>query len=139
MYAVQVQCMLLYWSRSFVLSNIIICIMQCAYSCMYVCVGGGRLSGCVLFFSFLCSDCGVCRGHQQVQCRYQVCHNHTRREESGRLVQCSMHVYMYIVRVLCCCALFVCLTLLASFFLPSHLSFKIMYTCIYIYVCMYMH
>ena len=29
--------------------------------------------------------------------------------------------------VLCCLALFVCLTLLASFFLPSHLSFK---TCI---------
>ena len=30
--------------------------------------------------------------------------------------------------VLCCFALFVCLTLLASFFLPSHLSLK---TCIY--------
>ena len=29
--------------------------------------------------------------------------------------------------VLCCSALFVCLTLLASFFLPSHLSFKNMY------------
>ena len=34
--------------------------------------------------------------------------------------------------VLCCFALFVCLTLLASFFLPSHLSFKNMY--IYAYV-----
>ena len=32
------------------------------------------------------------------------------------------------VHVLCCFALFVCLTLLASFFLPSHLSFKNMYT-----------
>ena len=31
------------------------------------------------------------------------------------------------VHVLCCFALFVCLTLLASFFLPSHLSFKNMY------------
>ena len=31
--------------------------------------------------------------------------------------------------VLCCFALFVCLTLLASFFLPSHLSFKNMYMC----------
>ena len=31
--------------------------------------------------------------------------------------------------VLCCFALFVCLTLLASFFLPSHLSFA--YTCIH--------
>ena len=30
--------------------------------------------------------------------------------------------------VLCCFALFVCLTLLACFFLPSHLSFKNMYT-----------
>ena len=29
--------------------------------------------------------------------------------------------------VLCCLALFVCLTLLASFFLLSHLSFKNMY------------
>ena len=29
--------------------------------------------------------------------------------------------------VLCCFALFVCLTVLASFFLPSHLSFKNMY------------
>ena len=29
--------------------------------------------------------------------------------------------------VLCCFALFVCLTLLASFFLPSHLSFKNIY------------
>ena len=50
--------------------------------------------------------------------------------------------------VLCCFALFVCLTLLASFFLPSHLSFKNMYanivllhfffthTCLHIYnVC----
>ena len=33
--------------------------------------------------------------------------------------------------MLCCFALFVCLTLLASFFLPSHLSLKI---CIYIYI-----
>ena len=31
------------------------------------------------------------------------------------------------VHVLCCFALFVCLTLLASFFLPSHVSFKNMY------------
>ena len=33
--------------------------------------------------------------------------------------------------VLCCFALFVCLTLLASFFLPSHLSFKNMYNVMY--------
>ena len=49
--------------------------------------------------------------------------------------------------VLCCFALFVCLTLLASFFLPFHLSFKNMYIhytlacycnmlhCIYMYTC----
>ena len=37
---------------------------------------------------------------------------------------CSMYLN---VHVLCCFALFVCLTLLASFFLPSHLSFKNMY------------
>ena len=30
--------------------------------------------------------------------------------------------------VVCCFALFVCLTLLAYFFLPSHLSFKNMYS-----------
>ena len=38
-----------------------------------------------------------------------------------------MHVFLGKVTalgVLCCFALFVCLTLLASFFLPSHLSFK---------------
>ena len=34
--------------------------------------------------------------------------------------------------VLCCFALFVCLTLLASFFLPSHLSFKNMYMYMYV-------
>ena len=34
--------------------------------------------------------------------------------------------------VLCCFALFVCLTLLASFFLPSHLSFKNTYM---LYIC----
>ena len=36
--------------------------------------------------------------------------------------------------VLCCFALFVCLTLLASFFLPSHLSFKNMYKYMYLYI-----
>ena len=55
--------------------------------------------------------------------------------------------------MLCCFALFVCLTLLASFFLPSHLSFKNMYiyvvhvyTCtqniilnLYWHTCMYMY
>ena len=65
-----------------------------------------------------------------------------------------MHVYMYtctymygivytfvmydvhVLGVLCCFALFVCLTLLASFFLPSHLSFKNMYMYMYMYIYM---
>ena len=38
---------------------------------------------------------------------------------------CSIYMYM------CCFALFVCLTLLASFFLPSHLSFKNMYILVF--------
>ena len=38
-----------------------------------------------------------------------------------------MHVQVTALGVLCCFALFVCLTLLASFFLPSNLSFKNMY------------
>ena len=42
--------------------------------------------------------------------------------------------------VLCCFALFVCLTLLASFFLPSHLSFKNMHMYLYVqhvYTCIH--
>ena len=42
-------------------------------------------------------------------------------------------IYQVHVHVLCCFALFVCLTLLASFFLPSHLSFKNMYMCMDMY------
>ena len=46
----------------------------------------------------------------------------------------SIYMYMYMyLGVLCCFALFVCLTLLTSFFLPSHLSFKNMYICTYTY------
>ena len=48
---------------------------------------------------------------------------------------CTVHVHgssfflgkVTALGVLCCFALFICLTLLASFFLPSHLSFKNMY------------
>ena len=54
------------------------------------------------------------------------------------MLMMNMYMYMYMLKfdckpdqtalcVLCCFALFVCLTLLASFFLPSHLSFKNMY------------
>ena len=39
--------------------------------------------------------------------------------------------------VLCCFALFVCLTLLASFFLPSHLSFKNMYIYMNLWLTLY--
>ena len=42
-------------------------------------------------------------------------------------VQLSTITKVTALGVLCCFALFVCLTLLASFFLPSHLSFKNMY------------
>ena len=48
------------------------------------------------------------------------------------IIHVATCVYIYIflgkvtaLGVLCCFALFVCLTLLASFFLPSHLSFSI--------------
>ena len=39
----------------------------------------------------------------------------------------GMYIGAYNSNCACCFALFVCLTLLASFFLPSHLSFKNMY------------
>ena len=49
----------------------------------------------------------------------------------------SIHVHVHgkvtALGVLCCFALFVCLTLLASFFVPSHLSLK---TCIYSVWCL---
>ena len=48
----------------------------------------------------------------------------------GEIKVMKLHVYTVHVTalgVLCCFALFVCLTLLASFFVPSHLSFKNMY------------
>ena len=46
-------------------------------------------------------------------------------------VLCMRNIDMH-VHVLCCFALFVCLTLLASFFLPSHLSFKNMYVQVHV-------
>ena len=47
-----------------------------------------------------------------------------------------IHVHVCLQGVLCFFTLFVCLTLLASFFLPSHLSFKNMY----VYsMCMHVH
>ena len=62
---------------------------------------------------------------------------------------CTMYMYIVCIHctctcifqvtalgVLCCFALFVCLTLLASFFLPSHLSFKNMYMYMYMYIYM---
>ena len=42
------------------------------------------------------------------------------------------NVYLWIYAHMYMFALFVCLTLLASFFLPSHLSFKNMYIINYI-------
>ena len=46
-----------------------------------------------------------------------------------------MYMYVCVLGVLCCFALFVCLTLLASFFLPSHLSFKNVCVCVCVCVC----
>ena len=47
----------------------------------------------------------------------------------------STYTYMYMY--MCC------LTLLASFFLPSHISLKYVHTCIYMYIhvytCIYMY
>ena len=52
------------------------------------------------------------------------------------LINCKME-YVYILYMyMCCVALLVCLTLLASFFLPSHLSFNVhasTCTCIHMY------
>ena len=45
----------------------------------------------------------------------------------------EVHVHVTALGVLCCFALFVCLTLLASSFLPSRLSFKNMYVYMYVY------
>ena len=51
------------------------------------------------------------------------------RRKKERSKQGHVHVLGKVTAlgVLCCFALFVCLTLLAFFFLPSHLSFKNMY------------
>ena len=48
-------------------------------------------------------------------------------------------MYMYMLGVLCCFSLFVCLTLLASFFLPSHLSFKNMYLAVHVHAHVYVN
>ena len=48
-------------------------------------------------------------------------------EDSLKIFNREDEYNMPALGVLCCFALFVCLTLLASFFLPSHLSFKNMY------------
>ena len=53
------------------------------------------------------------------------------RSRTWNATICNVHIR---VGVLCCFALFVCLTLLASFFLPYHLSFKNMYIRINYYI-----
>ena len=58
--------------------------------------------------------------------------NNTGRAVSFVMYMCIIIIDVHLGKVtalgvLCCFALFVCLTLLASFFLPSHLSFKNMY------------
>ena len=61
-----------------------------------------------------------------IPCRLSECATYYRRAEE-RLDRGNSIACMYMLGVLCCFALFVCLTLLASFFLPSHLSFKNMF------------
>ena len=55
----------------------------------------------------------------------------------------STQIYIHEVTalgVLCCFALFVCLALLASFFLPSHLSLKHVHKCSWnMHLRIYMH
>ena len=58
---------------------------------------------------------------------YQCNVSNTKPSEAVANFTVQGTMYMYMLGVLCCFALFVCLTLLASFFLPSHLSFKNMY------------
>ena len=68
-------------------------------------------------------------------------HTHTYRQTSlhQQLSQFSFPVPLTLLQssfrciYMCCFALFVCLILLASFFLPSHLSFKNMYIYSYIH------
>ena len=53
---------------------------------------------------------------------YNPTHTHT-HTHTPHTHTCT-HTHTHMLGVLCCFALFVCLTLLASFFLPSHLSLK---------------
>ena len=50
-----------------------------------------------------------------------------KKERSKQRQTNKVHVKVTALGMLCCFALFVCLTLLASFFLPSHLSLKHVY------------
>ena len=72
---------------------------------------------------------------REIEAGEELCYDYGLRTEEVWHVVCVFYIqlsqlciYIYMLCVLCCLALFVCLTLLASFFLPSHLSFK---TCIY--------
>ena len=69
-------------------------------------------------------------------CRYG---RHGERERGrvrgGKSREGKNERYMYNVYVEIYMYMFVCLTLLASFFLPSHLSFKNMYISLYIHAC----
>ena len=56
------------------------------------------------------------------------------RSKKGQTNKTMAVTFLTALGVLCCFALFVCLTLLASFFLPSHLSFKNMYIHLHVHV-----
>ena len=65
---------------------------------------------------------------------HSVTYTHTRAYTRMHIRDAYIHMHAHLgevtaLGVLCCFALFVCLTLLASFFLPSHLSLKHVYLC----------
>ena len=87
---------------------------------------------CKMHYMYMCRTCSDVVASKKmllvavpIHCIYMIAFSHASLMHlSGN---CN-HMYM---GVLCCFALFVCLTLLASFFLPSHLSFKNMYILVY--------
>ena len=103
---------------------------------IYVCLSGLWLGGLFhlsfLSYSFklVCYTC-ICTCISM----YMYLHVHLLSHLYVYLHCCSDWSCMYTVILYMYIALFVCLTLLASFFLPSHLSFKNMYMYIIIITC----
>ena len=114
------------------------CIMECTMSCMYTCFTTQDQKTALHYASK--------NGHHEtVQLLLEKgADPKTRDWVSTANTEICMYMssptrgsFFTALGVLCCFALFVCLTLLASFFLPSHLSFKNMYNGMYnvMYTC----